>query len=488
MVDSVIAASVKRPGAFLQVTLGVGPVSPGDAPRKVLLYGNKTSAGTATVEQSYAVTSESLAKELFGAGSELHLMVKYALLSWPGVTLYAIAITESAGTAASGTLTYTGTTTAAGAHKVTVLGETITVAIASGDDPTAQALAVSNAINDQTDWPVTASPAAGVVTVTARHKGPRGNSISLRAESEVAGGSVAVSAAYLAGGATSDDPQDALDAVAPERYHYHVAPYQDATNLAKFKTHVDTYAGPDHGMRQLVVWASIDTLANTTTVATGLNHARGNTPWLFNADDTPAQIAAAIAARRALREGQSFSYNLDGEGINPGDVPLPIKVPFAKADWPETSEIESALNNGITPLGIANGSVFITRSVTNRSQDSSGNPNYAVIDTHQVVVPDALADDLNANWPVFQQDNPKAADDEDFEGEPPDPGVATPSKVADWIYERALVFEAANDIPSAAQLIAGTAVARVGGRFNASIPVEVIALTHQFSGDIRQVG
>ena len=108
---SVIPNSYKVPGTFLLVSLAVGPRSAGDAARKVLLFGNKTASGTATVAKTVAVFSEDDAKTLFGRGSELHLMCRAALLANPSVTLFAIPIAESAGASATGTLVYTGPAT-----------------------------------------------------------------------------------------------------------------------------------------------------------------------------------------------------------------------------------------------------------------------------------------------------------------------------------------------------------------------------------------
>ena len=68
------------------------------------------------------------------------------------------------------------------------------------------------------------------------------------------------------------------------------------------------------------------------------------------------------------------------------------------ADQPTATEIESALNNGITPLApSANrpGYCTVVRSVTTRSL-ANGVPNYAVIDTSIVTSCDHVADDLQA--------------------------------------------------------------------------------------------
>lgn len=125
MVPNVIAASNRVPGIYLRVSLGVGARSSGADARQVVLFGNKTSSGTATVAVEQDVFSEDEARGLFGAGSELYLMAKQAITANLGISLKAIAVAESAGAAAFGTIVYATTATGAGTGFVTVLGEEI---------------------------------------------------------------------------------------------------------------------------------------------------------------------------------------------------------------------------------------------------------------------------------------------------------------------------------------------------------------------------
>ncbi|GAG09333.1 unnamed protein product, partial [marine sediment metagenome] len=242
--------------------------------------------------------------------------------------------------------------------------------------------------------PVTAGDAAGTTTVTAKLDGPRGNYIPVRCTSLAAGLAVAEPATgYLTGGATSDDPANALAVLAPVRYHYVVPPYEDATNLADYKAHCVDNAEPLQGRRQQWVGSSIDTLANTTTLATTLNASRGQIAWEENGDTLPSEMNAALAAYRALKDGTSVSWNYDG------DVLKGVVAQNDTADYPTGAALASALNNGITPLqSQADGTVKIVRSITSRSQDAAGNPSYNVLDTSKVTVPDGLADEIQAEF------------------------------------------------------------------------------------------
>lgn len=499
---SILSADDKRPGTFLQVSLGVGPASAADAPRSILICGNKTSAGTATVAKRYAVVSEDDARTLFGAGSELFLACKSALKVYPGATLYGICVAESGGTAATGTLTATGTATADGTVDVEYCGEIISVPIASGTAQNAIATALEVALEDMTDWPLdksTSMASTNVATVTFIHKGPRGNRASLRVVSNVPGVSMAGPATgYLTNGATADNSQNALDAVAPLRHHYIVAASDgegasatpDTTDLTRYRTHVNTYAGPDHGRRQVVVFGFGGTLADATTVATGMNAARMQCAWVKKPEQLPLQIAAAVAALRARHESADPGVNLDDlvvTGISPSAT---------ETDWPTGATLKSALNNGITPLRVVSGEQLLTRSITTRSQDTAANPSYSVLDTTKVTVPDFIADDFAVGIPAeFGAHGTRPgfkAGENDPEGEPPPEGVVTPLMLHDWTFARLLGHEDAGLLePGSVELHKAEIVVELAkspaGRFNLAFPLDVIEGAHQFAIDVRQV-
>jgi phage tail sheath gpL-like len=487
-IESVIANSDKVPGVYIRVSLGVGARAAGSDPLFVVLFGNKTSSGTMALETEYDCFSEDEARSLAGAGSELFWMFKAAAAANPGVPIKLMAVTASAGTAATGTITVTNSATSAGTVGVTVQGEEIEIPFASGEANTAVAAAINTAINNKSDWPVTAGVASGVVTLTARHAGPRGNFISFRCRIIAGTGTaVAASGVRLASGATSDDPQTALDAQQGVVRRFLVAPYSDATQLAKFKTHVDAQDEPEAGNRKIVVAGSLDTLANTTTLATGLNFSRGQLAWMEDSDLPPSMLAAALASFRAGAEGNDAAHNYCGE-ILPG-----LKPHFDKSDIPSHTELVSALNNGITPLtSLGSGEVVIVRSITTKSQDSASKPDYRVLDSHKVAVPDFIASDLELQFAdsfggMKASDNPP-------EGETPAPGVCTPAMVRDLVYDRLKFFEKESGLLDSGSVDkwAKSLVVELSklapGRFNIVVPADVVEWATQFAADIRQIG
>jgi phage tail sheath gpL-like len=486
-ITSIIPASNKVPRTYLKVSLGVGPRSSGDAPREVAVFGNKLSAGTMALATETDCFSEDEARALAGAGSELFWLAKVAIDTYPGVQLKLYAIAE-AGTAATGTIVLTGPATSSGTVGVAVLGEEVEVPVASADTATSIGTAVAAAINAKGDWPVTAVAATGTVTVTAKNTGPRGNLLAVRARI-LAGTGVGVTppvGGYLAGGATSDDPQLALDAVATVRRRYLVAPYTDAVQLAKFKTHVDTEEEPLVGHRKWAIFGSLDTLGSTTTLVTGLNFPRMQCVWQEKSDLTPGMLAAALAAERSLKESSDTAHNYDSEVLSA------LRPHFSKTDIPLPSELDSALNNGITPLSTSNaGEVFIVRSITAKSKDGSGLPDYRVLDSHKVTVSDEVADRFELAF--ADRFSGFKADNDPPEGEAPPPGVVTPAMCED------LAFEILDGCEAEGLLASGSVEARKNeivfelsttsqGRFNGVVPIDVIEHAHQFACDVRQIG
>lgn len=488
-ISSTIPNANKVPGTYLRVSLGVGARSSGDSTRYEVLLGNKTTAGTMPLETEVDCYGEDEARTLCGEGSELFHMARAAFQANPSVALKLVAVTASAGAAATGTLVFTGPATTSGTVGVSVLGEAIEVPFSAGDTATAIGAAVAAAINAQADWPLTAANATGTVTVTARHAGPRGNHLALRARI-IAGTGVGVTppaTGYLTGGTTSDDPQAALDMLSAVQRTYVIAPYVDATQLQKFKSHVDAEEEPLIGHRKWVLFGSTDTLGATTTLTTGLNFPRLQCAWQEKSDVTPAMLAAALGARRALQESLDAAYNFDGEVI-PG---LP---PHAnKADVPTATELAAALNQGITPLTSTNaGDVIIVRSITTKSQDAAGRPDYRVLDTHKVTVSDEIAERFELRF-ADRFTGFKASDNPPDDAAPP-PRVCTPAMCTDLAYEILSEAEESDGL-----LDLGSVERRKNeivfelskiahGRFNGIVPIDIIEHAHQFAADIRQIG
>jgi len=146
-----------------------------------LLVGCMTSLGHATPQVPIAVGTQSQADNAFGIGSELARLFKSFFSNNFANEVWGLGVPEpGSAVAASGTITITSAPTQAGTIDLYIAGQHVPVNVMTTDTPTSIASAIVYEINSVTpDLPVTATSAAGVVTVTCRWKSVTGNDIRI---------------------------------------------------------------------------------------------------------------------------------------------------------------------------------------------------------------------------------------------------------------------------------------------------------------------
>src|SRR6185503_14973874 len=168
------------PGWISDVRFGAGRLTAGSATLYCKLVGNMTSAGSMTPNSSLEPCfDQTQANALAGVGSELARMFEWAV-KIPGVTILLCPVTESAGVAATCTITYATNASSAGTWIYYVAGRLIQVPVASGDTPTIQGDSFVTALAAHPEYGFTAANVTGTVTLTWKQKGPRGNDQILR--------------------------------------------------------------------------------------------------------------------------------------------------------------------------------------------------------------------------------------------------------------------------------------------------------------------
>ena len=530
-----VPASRKTPGVNFNVVLGGSGTSAGQAPRRIMLLGNmiataltgttpsfSVTAGTAAIATPVFVPSPDDAATLFGRGSELHRMSISVFAQDPSATLYATPVAEASGTAATVVLTFATTATAAFTVRLRLCGGTYDVGIESGATAIAIATAVADAINDNPTLPYTAQNDAGggtpgaVVTISAKHDGPRGNTLvvdayfvsATGAEVRITASSTSSGAGTtgiwsgnntigseitLTSGATQDDFTTALAAIEPQRYDRIVGACIDATNAGRIVTHVNAQAGPTVQLLEQALVGSTDTYANVVTFATGRNASRLQVVWNHATVIPCWEVAAQVCAARLAGDSSAGGSRV-GEASDPAanlDSMELATVLMARVvgDQPTATEIENALNSGITPVGASGsrpGYGVIVRSITSRSQ-LSGTPNYAVLDTSSVTVPDYIADTLRSDLAVTFA-GCKLAPNSD--SPPTAPRVVTPDIVRARIAQKLKEAEAAAiliNVDANLSLLVVEANAGVPGRLDCEIPAAVIPGLHLVAGNVRQL-
>jgi len=496
-----LASNDPVPGSYLEINFAQGEASRGTSVYTAILVGNKLSTGSATSDTvvygpdtAVSLTSEADAISLFGAGSELHRKYRRFVKVNSTTPLYAIAVSEgTTPVAATGTVTIATTATGSATIRLYVGDEFVDAGIATGDTPTVIAAALIKAANGKTHWPVVASAAAGVITLTSKQKGLRANFIRYWAQIKPSGVGTTVTptaSTFTSGGSVSDDSTTALATLALKRYYYIVSAAEDATQLGALVSQVNTQQLAVTGIRQRVVAGSIDTLANTITITTALNAARAEIVWLAGSDVPPCEMAANNAAIYALEEASLVPrLNFSGYGSDAKtQANWKINAPLNGAA-PTRSQLFAALNAGITPIGInSSGSSYLVKRVTTRFLSGSV-PDYRIRDSHKVTVCDKFGDDLQVKFSL--QMSGKQIGDDPVKNEPtPGANVAT-LKIVKALINR-LVRDYGDDalLQRVGEIIAATQVVRETSpatRMSAQVQLQPTDILDQIATQVNQV-
>lgn len=422
----------KVPGFYGQTLFGQSGVGAASQPLYLLLVGNMLSTGSALVDVGVDdVFSEADAVLLYGAGSELHRMVRVAL-KYPGVRLKAIAVSEAGGAAAATcTTTLTGSWTTAGSLVYRVGGERVQANVTSTNTLTEAAAAIKAACNANAALPVTFDNVAGVGTWTAKQKGTRGNTLIVAQDMSQApaglvstttgGAAVGLTGHYFSGGSGLDDVTAALAVLFPGWYQRVALAQGDATNVALVKAQVAAKAGPTEGRMEHYVIAGVGSLAATQSIAqTTANDQRAQSVWLANGETPASEMAASMAAMRTKAEQDQPNSGYDNR------VLLGVLAQEKRADWVGHSTAVAALDNSLTPLySQEDGTVTVVRAITTHSKSGAAF-DYSTLDTAQAVVPDYMRLVYRLSWTTqFVVANPYVR---------PEPSAAEPTPVAGQAY------------------------------------------------------
>ena len=523
-----LLTSRKTPGVYMSVILGGAGTSAGVAPLRMLIGGNKITSDLTGSAPSFTVTAGTQANAtpvqvfspddaatLFGYGSELHRMAIAVFAQFPDVQLWAVAVAESAGAKASAVYTFVTSATAACTFRLRIRGKTLDVAIASGDTVTTIATAVANAILADLSLPVTAQFAAGVLTITAKNVGPRGNAlpfvgyfvpangrpikITTSSTSSTAGTTCTLSGNsthgqiyVMTGGTTADDVTAALASTITETYHRQAWAHVDSTNLALINTQMNTMAGVLSQRRQQCGASSNATAGTATSLATTINGYRTSIVWHRGSTTPPEETMAQLMAARLVGSG-ILGIEQSGEINDPacnldGMTLATVEAPVEKADLPTDAQVEAALVAGVTPLVPTDGGrMCIARSVVSHVLTAS-QPDYSVFDTTDVSVPDYCADDMRSQ---FQKDfrafklGPRLADGQFVEAS----NITHAGLVRAWMKARLKSYEARGIIREVDARDASLVVeenAQVPGRLDSEAPTVPVPGFHIFGSNVRQ--
>ena len=438
-----LSPSTRTPGLGLTVDLLSGAVGPGSQRLKCLIMAPKATTGTLTADTEVRLlASDSEASTAYGVGSPGHLAWKQAFAENPEGVYYGIAPTASAGNAAAGSLTFTSTPSVAQNIRVCIAGRVINVPWLASETAADAATAVISYIGLATaDCPITATTGgSGVVTLTSKVPGPWGNDCIVSCVLEGGtGGSVAV--VTPTSGTTEPVFTTALSTISRTEYDFIIACLSNtdaslasAGNVAKLKTHINTYnTGRNSKLQRCVIgFTNASATAKTGTVPN--NDPTFQFIHCISALSLPCELAGAECGSRMK------AISLDPAANRIGHRLLGI---YGAADLvtstPSDATIEDEQWYGLSIISYnASGECVVVNPITGHCQTSTGEPDDRCLYTSEIDGAYAVAKDLRSAIPT-EFDGAKLSPDQTAEEADADPlpaGVITPTDVKTFLLAR----------------------------------------------------
>lgn len=375
--------------------------------QRTLIIGQKIAAGNAPVNVPVICSGDADGKTKAGVGSMLAQMNwAYRQNDSTGEVWLLPLADDGAAVAATGTITVTAVPTAAGTLSLYVAGERSQILLTTGMTVTTVAAAIVAALTANTNLPVTAANAAGVVTLTAKNLGLEGNDIDIRYNYLGVSGGEALPVGYvgaivaMANGTTNPVLTTALANCVDTPFDFIVLPYTDATSLNALKTFLDDITGRWSFNRQVYghdLTALRGTLSAVTTAGLARNNPHESIVGFFDSPSPNWKWAAAMygAAAVALRADpgrpcQTLVVN--------GILAPPPQSRFASVDR------EALLYSGIATFTVqSDGTIAIENLITTYQLNSFGQPDnsYLEIETlfQLMFLMRDLATFVTSKWP-----------------------------------------------------------------------------------------
>lgn len=351
----------RSPGTYLEVKPNYRNVGIFDYPVQNLIIGAKLATGTLTPGTIVEVVRGTEGQALFGIGSigaEQVAAFRKANKTQP---LFVMALPDEAGAVkATGTITFTGAVSSSLVLRFKIAGQQVRFTAQPTSTIAELATSLAAAIMENTTLPVTATAAAGVVTVTSRHGGEVGNDIDLRVdvEAQPLPANLNVAVAAMAGGTGNPDLTPALDVIANTWYTAIQHPFSDATNMGVFaeflterftamsKLDAHGYVGKRGTFGDLGTWGQLTNCPFLTVV--GLK-ASPTSSWAISA--AVMGLVSFHLANDPARQLRSL--------VVPG-----VEAPAAADHFIET-ERDLLLRRGVSTFeSLSDGAVTISRLIT----------------------------------------------------------------------------------------------------------------------------
>ena len=175
---------------------------------------------------------------------------------------------------------------------------------AAGDAASAVATAIAAVVNGYQNGPVTAAAAAGVVTLTARHKGAFTQGIGVLVnfyddESLPAGLTLEIASGVT--GTGNPDAADVVAAISDEWFYTIISPWSDSANMAIIEAELDSRFGGMDMRTGHVFTGMAGTHAQLTTYGSARNNEHSSFIGVKNPPQAPYLWAAVQCGGRVQR-------------------------------------------------------------------------------------------------------------------------------------------------------------------------------------------
>lgn len=378
------------------------------ADRRDLLVGVLPAAATATsgaLVQNVNSLTLAQRRAQFGTG-ELFGRIEKWLASNAGYSpLDVIGVDEAGGgTAATASIAFTGTATAAGSITVSVVDEflfTTTIQVAVGATATAIGAALDTALDALVDAPFTSAAVTGTVTLTADDKGTSGNFWGIKIAMDVEGVTQVLTG--WAGGATDPTLTAIFDGITGIRYTGIGWPEYWSANLSLVKTLLearfnaaneimDGTAFHGRSLTYANALTAVSTENSQVVVMAGNNKITTLThigPAILQPADWTLAYFMGVRARRLTPSAPIADFIVTTSGLldafgGPALSSLPyFNTPLARTSLASPNVLYSAAeqvdleSKGFTSFGvnIASSAMIMGPVTTNWVTDASGNEN-----------------------------------------------------------------------------------------------------------------
>ena len=237
------------PGRYASIDNTAAVQATASTAYSVLLIGTASPGSSGPVDEVVQMFSDSDGEQ-WGAGGMLDRGVSQAISANSSIPVYAIALTDTAGSKSEQAITWpAGVATANSTLHMYIGGQYTPVAIEEGDDQDDVATKVGAAVDAKTSLPMAEKAVvAALVTLEAKFSGEAGDSISIqfnRGIKEAFPSGIGAPAVVPSAGSGDPSIVPAIAAIVDTQYTHIHLPYDNTTAQNLIKAELDDRFGPE---------------------------------------------------------------------------------------------------------------------------------------------------------------------------------------------------------------------------------------------------